>query len=72
MQHMLYPFATEQIVGKVDLHFSSCSSRFDLLLNPALAFRSATKSTLSLPVVVSVGEGMRVEHLVFVRRDKSN
>ena len=26
----------------------------------------------SLPVVVSVGEGVRVEHLVFVRRDKSN
>ena len=25
-----------------------------------------------LPVVVSVGERMRVEHLVFVRRDKSN
>ena len=38
MQHMLYPFATEQIVGKVDLHFSPGSSRFDLLLNPALAF----------------------------------
>ena len=33
---------------------------------------SVIKSVLCLPVVISEGERMRTEHLVFIGRDKSN